>query len=252
MSKKIPLIEMFGPTIQGEGLHIGSRTYFLRFGLCDYKCTMCDSMHAVDPLQVKKNADYLTQGEIVEKFLTDFPKAQPGEWITLSGGNPAIHDLSRLVTMFNAMGFILNIETQGTKNPEWLCECESITCSPKGPGMGEKFEPDVFFAFLRSYPEKKINVKVVVFDQRDIEFAKDVFSIARLQGITDLYLSLGNPYPPQHTNLDYLDDTPHAHSQTLLNDYAALIDDVLQEPTLKDVKFLPQLHVLTYSNQQCV
>ena len=68
VDKKLPLMELFGPTIQGEGTVIGQQTYFLRFGLCDYKCRMCDSMHAVDPRLVKANATYLTQAEIFEQF----------------------------------------------------------------------------------------------------------------------------------------------------------------------------------------
>src|SRR6476661_4406823 len=86
-NKPIPLMEVFGPTIQGEGLVIGQQTYFLRFGLCDYKCVMCDSMHAVDPHRVKANAEWLTQEEILNK-LGSIYKPNSTRWVTLSGGNP--------------------------------------------------------------------------------------------------------------------------------------------------------------------
>ena len=39
--KKIPVVELFGPTIEGEGKLIGTQTHFIRFGLCDYKCRKC-------------------------------------------------------------------------------------------------------------------------------------------------------------------------------------------------------------------
>ena len=42
------IAEIFGPTIQGEGALIGEPTVFVRAGGCDYRCSWCDSMHAVD------------------------------------------------------------------------------------------------------------------------------------------------------------------------------------------------------------
>ena len=46
---KIRVSEIFGPTIQGEGVLIGLPTVFVRTGGCDYRCSWCDSLHAVDP-----------------------------------------------------------------------------------------------------------------------------------------------------------------------------------------------------------
>ena len=42
------IAEIFGPTIQGEGALIGEPTVFVRAGGCDYRCSWCDSLHAVD------------------------------------------------------------------------------------------------------------------------------------------------------------------------------------------------------------
>lgn len=36
-----PVMELFGPTLQGEGRDIGRPCYFIRFGLCDAHCTHC-------------------------------------------------------------------------------------------------------------------------------------------------------------------------------------------------------------------
>jgi 7-carboxy-7-deazaguanine synthase len=140
--KKIPLVEMFGPTIQGEGAVIGQQTYFMRFGLCDYKCKMCDSMNAVDPLQVKLNAKWLTQLDIYNEFMA-FHKEGSTRWITLSGGNPCIHDLTELVLNLNDTGFKFAVETQGTFAPDWLKYCRIVTCSPKGPGRPRVRQDDV-------------------------------------------------------------------------------------------------------------
>ena len=40
---KIPVMEIFGPTIQGEGMVIGQKTMFVRTAGCDYSCAWCDS-----------------------------------------------------------------------------------------------------------------------------------------------------------------------------------------------------------------
>ena len=33
---KIPVLEIFGPTIQGEGMVVGQKTMFIRTAGCDY------------------------------------------------------------------------------------------------------------------------------------------------------------------------------------------------------------------------
>ena len=55
-----PVVEIFGPTVQGEGPDAGVPAYFVRFGGCDFRCSWCDSMHAVDPAEVRANAERLT------------------------------------------------------------------------------------------------------------------------------------------------------------------------------------------------
>jgi len=41
--------EIFGPTVQGEGALIGKPTVFVRTGGCDFRCSWCDTLHAVLP-----------------------------------------------------------------------------------------------------------------------------------------------------------------------------------------------------------
>lgn len=215
--KKIPVVELFGPTIEGEGKLIGTQTFFIRFGLCDYKCRKCDSMHAVDPNLVKALASYKTQQEIFEALVNHAASKSAAHIrnVTFSGGNPAIHDLSELVHLLKEDGWNIFVETQGTKCPLWFWEVDEIVCSPKSPGMGEVFEQKVFEEFVQSVAEYNTNlsIKIVVFNQLDLEFAAHVFDIARVAwaaGYGDYtgdaaldwmhyncFLSLGNPYPPQ-------------------------------------------------------
>lgn len=256
--KKLPVMEIFGPTIQGEGAMIGVRTMFIRFGLCDYKCKMCDSMHAVDPIRVKENARWMTAGEIAHELYEkmDGDKFQKNcEWVTLSGGNPAIHDLTELIAHIRGFDILIGevkiaIETQGTLFPSWIHMCDVVTVSPKSPGMGEIFEHDKFAKYLVELKHHKgFNVKVVVFAMRDIEFASSINSMMRQEGLHDsMYLSLGNPNPPGL-------DTELSEDELkleLMKQYSILSEDLLQIPSMTNVKFLPQLHVLAWANKQGV
>ena|ERR1700757_4743309 len=255
--KKIPLVEMFGPTIQGEGAVIGQQTYFMRFGLCDFKCGMCDSMHAVDPLQVKQNAEWLTQQEILDKFLSRVYLSGSNRCISLSGGNPCIHDLSLLVGTLKKLNFRIAVETQGTFAPAWLSLCDVITVSPKGPGMKEPSsqskeaiaELDKFLQYVMSAIPEKVNFKIVVFDQRDLEYAKMIWERYSRLGIP-FYLSLGNPYPPDypHRQAMHFPVTHNAHMGVLVDEYKLLFEDIKTDPILSQMRFLPQWHVFVWSN----
>lgn len=244
--KKIPLVELFGPTIQGEGAVIGQQTYFMRFGLCDYKCKMCDSMNAVDPQQVRANATMLTPSEIAEKFLTEAYIPNSTKWITLSGGNPCIHDLSTLITILKQAGFKFAVETQGTFAPDWLSICDIITVSPKGPGMGEDTALSQLDTFIdATYPyHDNVNFKIVCFDQRDLEFAKMIYERYGDLGVP-FYLSLGNPYPP---GSDLAPRHHHEHVAALTGQYRILFDDIKSDPILSSMRFLPQWHVIVWGN----
>jgi 7-carboxy-7-deazaguanine synthase len=256
--KKIPLIECFGPVIQGEGAVIGQQTYFLRFGGCDFRCTKCDSMHAVDPALVHLNAMWLTQGKIFELLQETRFKKYPRstKWVTLSGGNPCIHDLSRLVKSLKHDNWKIAVETQGTIWQDWLKECDVVTISPKGPGMIEDFDEPVFEAFMDQAEDlipDCFNLKVVIFDEADIRFAEHIFYLHSCP--EKFYLSQGNPYPPTPHKSPQRGDLPPSDAvirERLRHNYIDLFDKIKDHPRLSQVKFLPQLHVWVHANKQGV
>lgn len=267
--KKHPVIELFGPVIQGEGSQAGQQTLFIRFGGCDYRCKMCDSMHAVLPGAVQKNASWMTPEQIVTACVQE--KIATGvEWITFSGGNPLMHKLDELVTLLRGEGFHINVETQGTLWQDWLYNVDVVTVSPKSWGMGEKFEEKKYTKFLQKLNGMRpLCVKVVVFSEQDLEFAYGIYMITtqvskqwlyEVQGSIAYYLSLGNPYPPvlddeyvAHDNPDMTGElnglAPLDLTKDLLQSYQRLSEEVLGDRRLKAFRFLPQLHVLVYGNE---
>ena len=275
--KTIPVVEVFGPTIQGEGAMIGVKTMFVRFGGCDFRCGRCDSMHAVDPAAVKQNASWLTQEQIFE--VLQAAKDTTGvEWVTLSGGNPTMWDLELLVDLCSKAGISVAVETQGSIWRDWLRNVQQLTLSPKGPGMQEKFDPVKFKSFLDKIgPETKTCVKIVCFGMADMEFALSVdaildntphwnstartFTTPLVIDRGSRYLSLGNYMQP------ILGEDLQLHDQVVPEEVACAIDqlpipeellasyknilemDFLPDPRLSHWKFLPQLHVLVWSNK---
>ncbi|MEQ9446083.1 MAG: 4Fe-4S cluster-binding domain-containing protein, partial [Rhodospirillaceae bacterium] len=136
---KFPVIEMFGPTLQGEGPMIGVRTHFIRFGGCPYRCKWCDSLYAVLPEEVKKNATRMTAHEISERI----SKLDKSNWITLTGGDPVMYDLNSVVEVLG--DHKLSVETEGALWHDWLKSVEQVVVSPKAPssGMSEKTDWDI-------------------------------------------------------------------------------------------------------------
>ena len=84
---KIPVMEIFGPTIQGEGAVIGQKTMFVRTAGCDYACAWCDSSFTWDG-SGKSLTRMMTAEEIWQQLV------QLGgdgfSFVTISGGNPAL------------------------------------------------------------------------------------------------------------------------------------------------------------------
>lgn len=247
--KRIPVMEIFGPTIQGEGPVIGHQTLFVRFGGCDYRCRMCDSMHAVIPELIHKGATWLTEEQLIEAVMETVIKTRCGT-VTLSGGNPVIHDLSLFVSVLKKYGVRLVLETQGTMYRPWVTQCNTVVVSPKTPGMGEKFEPVKLIAFLKSIDHlRDLSIKVVVFSFSDVEFALNIFQTVKSVGIYGVkkYLSLGNPMPPSEPG-----GVEHETFSTteLLKNYRVLMEDILSDPRTRDIIVLPQLHVLLWGNKR--
>ena len=128
----IAVSEIFGPTVQGEGAVIGKPTVFVRTGGCDYRCSWCDSKFAVLP-KFRGTWRRMPPDEVFAKVKRLSP--QP-ILVTLSGGNPALQPLGKLIRLGKAEGYRFAIETQGTVARDWFQELDYLTLSPKPPSSG--------------------------------------------------------------------------------------------------------------------
>jgi 7-carboxy-7-deazaguanine synthase len=171
MPPSFPVVEIFGPTLQGEGQGVGSLCSFVRFGGCDLDCFWCDSSHAVDPAQVRK-APRMAAREILARI-----EALPSrsEWVVLTGGNPALFDLSELVALLRAGGYQISVETQGTKWAPWLRDVDLLCVSPKPPSSRMPFDRLVLIDFVaRLRPGQSWFLKAPVLGSEDLAFAMQI------------------------------------------------------------------------------
>lgn len=238
MAAKIPVLEIFGPTIQGEGRVIGRKTMFVRTAGCDYRCSWCDSAFTWDG-SAKEDIHLMTAEEIYNQL-----KKIGGDrfdHVTISGGNPAlIKGIQDLVDLFEEKQIYTALETQGSKFQPWMRQINDLTISPKPPSSNMKTNIDILDSVIEQCIESTLNLKVVIFDDDDYEFAKMIHH--RYPNIP-FYLQVGNPY---------LDDDVDNHTEKLLSRYEALVDRVMASNDMNQVYVLPQLHTLLWSNKKGV
>lgn len=238
MVAKIPVLEIFGPTIQGEGRVIGRKTMFVRTAGCDYRCSWCDSAFTWDG-SAKEDIKLMTAEEIYNQL-----KKIGGDrfdHVTISGGNPTlIKGIQDLVDLFEEKQIYTALETQGSKFQPWMRQINDLTISPKPPSSNMKPNIDILDSVIEQCIESTLNLKVVIFDDDDYEFAKMIHH--RYPNIP-FYLQVGNPY---------LDDDVDNHTEKLLSRYEALVDRVMASNDMNQVYVLPQLHTLLWSNKKGV
>lgn len=244
-------MEIFGPTIQGEGPEAGLPCAFVRFGGCDYRCSWCDTLSAVEPASVKENAEWLTAEQVIEAL--DVLSGSPR--VILSGGNPALLNLGGLVEKLQATGRGVSVETQGSRWKPWLATVDTLVVSPKPPSSGmasteHATETSNFLDQLyvtEVVDQARCALKVVVFDEGDYLWASALH--ARHPRIP-FYVSAGTPQPTwdhDEPQTPQQRDDAEAGSVTMLRcNYQWLCERVSRDPSMADVRALPQLHVIAW------
>lgn len=119
----LPIHEQFY-SFQGEGTHAGKAAYFIRTFGCPVHCPWCDSAGTWHPDYIPEKIERIREDELAAAAT-----ASKAEFVVVTGGEPAIHDLSPLVNALHVAGMKAHIETSGAfpikGNFDW------ITLSPK-------------------------------------------------------------------------------------------------------------------------
>lgn len=249
--KDLPVIEIFGPTIQGEGPLAGQRSHFVRFGGCSYRCDWCDSEHAVEPKLVKQNRTMLSGHEIAEKLC----RLSRAQWVTLTGGDPCMHGLEGLIGELNLCNFRVSIETQGAIWQDWLTFCDSVVVSPKLPSsnMFHKTDWEVLAKYSNTLRHRMV-FKFVIFTAIDLDAAK---AVSKRYPLHKVYLSAGTEWwDIRDAQASFGLRRPHADDMVIkarvTDKLHWLYEEVLKDPFWTHATVFPQLHVLAWGHKQGV
>ncbi len=227
---RLPVIEVFGPTLQGEGRMIGRRTMFVRLAGCDWACSWCDTPYAWRPGALAP-VERLGPEDLLRRLGALGPDCRR---VTLSGGNPALHDCGPLVGALHEGGYLVHVETQGSRAPAWLGAVDTVTVSPKGPSSGMAPDWPGLGATLAVAADP--DLKVVVFTEEDLAYAAEV----------------GRRHPGVPLTLQAGNRVGEDDADSLLARLRWLADRALGLEGMGDVRVLPQLHVLLWGNRRGV
>jgi organic radical activating enzyme len=153
---RLPVMEAFH-TVQGEGLYAGQAAYFIRLGGCDVGCTWCD---------VKESWNAAAHPLVDVQDIVAEAARHPARIAVVTGGEPLMHDLGPLTAALRAAGFRTHIETSGTHplSGDWHHIC---------------FSPKKFKAPVPGFHQLADELKVVVFNKHDLQWAHDHAALVR-------------------------------------------------------------------------
>ncbi len=137
-------------TIQGEGSYQGYAAYFLRLGGCDVGCVWCD---------VKESWPADAHPQVSVKEMAFKAKSSGAPLAVITGGEPAMHDLTSLTEEIKTSGLRTHVETSGayplTGSWDWVC------LSPK------KFKAPDSSVYKAAH-----ELKIIVFNKSDFAWAE--------------------------------------------------------------------------------
>jgi 7-carboxy-7-deazaguanine synthase len=147
---EIPVMEHFY-TLQGEGFHVGKPAFFIRLAGCSVGCVWCD---------VKESWEVSSSQLVSIKSLVDAVVTSGTNFVVITGGEPAMYDLTYLIEALKEKNIYCAIETSGvyelTGAIDWYC-----------------FSPKKFKAPCTEAYEKANELKVVVYHKSDLIWAQE-------------------------------------------------------------------------------
>jgi 7-carboxy-7-deazaguanine synthase len=160
---ELPLMEDFY-SLQGEGFFSGRPAYFIRLAGCDVGCHWCDVKESWDASTHKR----VSVSEIVNRVVN-----AGADFAVITGGEPAMYDLTILTKALRESGIEIAIETSGAYeligNFDWIC------LSPK------KFKQP-----LESNFQKADELKMIIFNKHDLVWGEELKT--KVRGNCKLYL----------------------------------------------------------------
>jgi 7-carboxy-7-deazaguanine synthase len=158
-------------SIQGESTHAGRPCVFVRLTACDLRCSWCDTPYAFTEGRKMSVEEVVSQ---VERFDCDL--------VEITGGEPLLQsDVYPLMTRLLEAGRTVMLETGGhvsvSSVPAGVIRIVDVKC----PGSGESGRNHWANLDLLT---KADEVKFVIRDRADYEYAREVVATRHLTGRT--------------------------------------------------------------------
>lgn len=200
-ASSLPINELYGPTLQGEGPDIGKACLFLRLHNCPVHCPGCDTAFTWNG---KEKSQIMTVDEVMLKLNGLRGGTKVG--LVVSGGEPLLYYRSQALrnilshfpwTSVETSGYAGDIPMENWDFRTFCCSFTSISLSPKitpclhGRQTDEQLEHNIpVFMNLKKY---SINLffKFVVKDQADIDA---ILACDKRHGFTNSYRVYLMPY----------------------------------------------------------
>jgi 7-carboxy-7-deazaguanine synthase len=175
--------EVFGPTLQGEGRHVGRPATFVRTGGCNLACRWCDTAYTWDWRGVTSSGPFDPAVELVRvpaAWLAAEVGRSPTRLVVVTGGEPLLQ--ARALASFLELlhGRDVHVETNGTLPPgpleahvhQWVVSSKLAHASASGRPTASTTHPRWRELCERGAP---VDVKVVCRTREDVAAAVDTF-----------------------------------------------------------------------------
>src|SRR5216683_2276183 len=163
-------------SIQGESTHAGLPCIFVRLTGCNLRCTWCDTAYAFYGGTKLSVDEVIARVEDLSGALPDASEGKTGSTqrislVELTGGEPLLQaEVIPLAQRLLAAGYTVLIETSGERSiaelPREVIKIVDVKCPDSG-------EPDTFHMENLESLNARDEVKFVLSDRADYEFARD-------------------------------------------------------------------------------
>ncbi|MEO2066491.1 MAG: 7-carboxy-7-deazaguanine synthase QueE [Desulfurobacteriaceae bacterium] len=146
-------------SIQGEGLTLGTPSFFIRTGRCSVGCLFCDTKYSWSSGRELRVDEIV--GLVVSSGLPE---------VVITGGEPfEEEELPNLVELLTSLPSVrrVTVETCSYIFRELPKSKLHLVLSPKPPTMGVEFPLETLLKFLEFY--KDVELKYTLYDERDLD-----------------------------------------------------------------------------------
>ncbi len=230
MGNGLPVSEIF-LSVQGEGIHAGTPSVFLRTYFCNLTCTWCDSKYTWQ--NQGKSTDGVDYRGMKTRDVLDRVLAFNCKHLVLTGGEPLLHQrlLPMILSRLKKEGLYVELETNGTIVPKAemleLVDCFNVSPKTSNSHVDRRVRTRRM-ALNGLVTSGKAWFKFVVSDFGDLSEVEELiseFSIPR----------------------DRVMLMPEGTDTTLLLERGRWLVDVCKE---RGFRFTPRLHILLFGNKR--